>query len=91
MYSGMTPSWTGTIIVITITTHQRLAAAEVELREGEAGERAEEDDRDRHGRGDDRRVDERAPEVDVHLARVEEAADVVAELRAGREHRRVAR
>ena len=53
--------------------HQHLVAAELQLREREPGERAEDDDRERDRAGDDRRVDQRRPEVDVHLARVEDA------------------
>ena len=62
--------------------HQHLVAAELELREGEAGERAEEDDRDASPPCDDRRVDQRRPEVDVDLARVEDARRCCAELAA---------
>jgi hypothetical protein len=69
--------------------HQRPPAAEAELREREPGESAEEHDGGRDRGGDDRRVDERGPEADVHLARVEQPADVVEELVPWREHRRV--
>ena len=40
-------------------------------------------------RCDDRGVDERLPEVDVHDARVEEAADVVEQVRARQQLRRI--
>ena len=64
MNSGMTPSCVGHRHRRDDEDQQAVAAAEAQLREGVAGERREEDDRDGDDGRDDDRVAERLPEVD---------------------------
>ena len=67
-------------------SEQELVAGEVELGEGEGGQRVEEQHQRRHAGGDDERVEHRAEEVDA----VEQVPDVGEELGAEHQLRRVA-